>query len=130
MRATENTTGELAEQIHAALDAADLDAFAELLDPNVTWGAPGDPSPPCQCRAQVLAWYQQSRAEGRRGRVLDVVEHGDKILVTMIVTARGGSSGDREAPRWQVLTVTDGRISDIRGYAVESDALAAAGITS
>jgi len=62
----------VADQVRTALDAAELDAFADLLDPKVTWGAPGDPSPPCQNRNQVLDWYRQGRAQGRRARVLDV----------------------------------------------------------
>jgi len=37
----------LAEQVSEALGAADLTAFSHLLDPKVTWGAPGDPTPAC-----------------------------------------------------------------------------------
>src|SRR6516162_3046421 len=51
----------LAGRVRLALEAADLDAYAELLDPGVRWGPPGDPVPPCQNRAQVLAWYQRGR---------------------------------------------------------------------
>lgn len=90
---TRQRTARIAEQIRAALDAADLDAFADLLDPHVTWGAPGDPSPPCRNRGQVLDWYRQGRADGRRGRVLDVISHADKILLTMKVTDRKSAAG-------------------------------------
>lgn len=115
----------LARKVHAALESADLEQFADLLDPEVTWGAPGDPSPPCQTRAQVLAWYRRGQAQGRRARVLNVDSNRDKILVTMTVTS---TPPDVEVDRWQVLTVVEGRVTDIRGYDDEGAALAAAGL--
>ena len=64
-----DVTGGLAGQVRQALQAADLDAYAALLDPAVPLGPPGDPSAPCQSRAQVLAWYRQGRNSGTRARV-------------------------------------------------------------
>jgi ketosteroid isomerase-like protein len=112
----------IAEEVRAALDSADLEQFADLLDPNVTWGAPGDPWPSCQNRAQVLSWYANGRAAGRRGQVLSVASYAHKILVTMTVM----SPDDAGTKRWQVFTVADGRVADIRGYDDEAEALAAA----
>ena len=45
----------LAGQVRQALETADLDAYAGLLDRGVRWGLPGDPVPPCRSRGQVLA---------------------------------------------------------------------------
>jgi ketosteroid isomerase-like protein len=118
---------QLAAQVRAALDSADPEAFGDLLDPNVTWGAPGDPSPPCRNRRQVLAWYQRGRAD-QRAHVHDVTCHRDRILVAMTVTSPGSAVDQVDADRWQVLTVADGRISDIRGYDRRADALAAMGL--
>jgi ketosteroid isomerase-like protein len=118
---------EIARRVREALTAADADAFADLLDPRVTWGAPGDPAPPCQNRDQVLAWYRQGQAEGRRAQVTDVAVHGDKILVSLTVTPRKPTVHDVAAERWQVLTLTGGRVTDIRGYDDEPGARAAAG---
>ena len=116
---------DIAAQVRTALEAADLDAFGDLLDPRVTWGAPGDPSPSCQNRQQVLAWYRRGRADGRRAQVVDVRAHHDKVLLAMTVS--GG--GDQPAvDRWQVLTVAGGRVTDIRGYDDEDEAKAAAGL--
>jgi ketosteroid isomerase-like protein len=115
----------IAEKVRIALDSADLEHFSDLLDPDVTWGAPGDPSPPCQSRAQVLAWYSSGRAAGRRGHVRTVTTHDDKILVTMTVT----SPDDAGSDRWQVLTVANGRVTDIRGYDDETAAMAATGLS-
>ena len=45
----------IARQIQIALDSSDLTAFNELLDPDVTWGAPHAKNPACKSRDQVLA---------------------------------------------------------------------------
>jgi SnoaL-like domain len=116
----------LAGQVRQALEAADLAAYADLLDPAVRWGPPGDPSPPCQSRAQVLAWYQCGRDEGTRARVTQTQVYGDKILVGLAVTSAGTAG---ESGRWQVLTVRDGRVSDITGFDERDDAVAWVGLT-
>lgn len=114
----------IAEKVRLALDSADLERFADLLDPKVTWGAPGASAPSCQSRAQVLAWYAKGREAGRRGHVQSVRTHEDKIVVTMTIT----SPEDPGSDRWHVLTVTNGRVIDIRGYDDEVAALDAAGL--
>ena len=118
----------LAGQVRSALEAADLDAYADLLDGGVRWGAPGDPAPQCRSKAQVLAWYRRGREAGTRARVVETVVAGDKILVGLKV-ARTATPGDRaESDRWQVLTVRDGRIADITGFDDRREAAAWAGI--
>jgi hypothetical protein len=127
----------LAALIGQALAAADLEAYASLLHPEVRWGAPGDPSPPCQNRSQVLAWYRNGREAGSRARVTETVVAGDKILVGLRVSraeadsgTSGGTSGgaSAEVDRWQVLTTRDGLVSDIRGFDSRDEAAGAAGL--
>ncbi len=107
----------IADQLRVALGPADLSEFAHLLDPEVRWGSPGDPSPSCQSRQQVLAWYERGRDSGMRARVADLEILGDRILVKLVLT---GTDDARErggrAIRWQVYTVRDGRIVDIVGF--------------
>ena len=117
----------LAKQVAVALSTSDPGRFADLLDPHVTWGAPGDSSPPCRNRQQVLAWYQQDRAEGRRAHVRSVTAHGDKLLVSMMAGALEGADPGQGVPRWQVLTVVNGRIANIHGYDDEDAAMDAVG---
>ncbi len=107
----------LAEQIKTALDSADLTEFQDLLDPAVTWGAPDDDLPSCSNRKQVLAWYVRGREAGVRADVTEVVARGSRILIGMGITGR-------DSPRWQVLTVRDGRIIDIRGFESRAEAAA------
>jgi ketosteroid isomerase-like protein len=120
---------ELARLVGEALAAADLDAYADLLHPEVRWGPPGDPSPPCQNRRQVLAWYRAGREAGTRARVTETVVAGDRILVGLRVfrTEADSGAGD-ESDRWQVLTVRDGLVADIRGFDNREEAVAAAGV--
>jgi ketosteroid isomerase-like protein len=119
----------LAGLIAEALEAADLDAYAELLHPDVRWGAPGDPSPPCQNRAQVLAWYRSGREAGTRAHVTETVVAGDRILVGLRVFGNDADPGmDGEVDRWQLLTVRDGKVADIRGFDDRDEANAAAGL--
>lgn len=115
----------LAQRVRVALESADLSQFGELLDPNVRWGAPDDPTPSCQSRSDVLAWYGRGRAAGRRARVVDVQVHRDKILVHLSVLVPS-SSGEpaTEADRWQVLTCERGRVVDIRGFETRDEAFA------
>ena len=128
-----STDGQQAERLAGlvgqALAGADLEAYADLLHPDVRWGAPGDPSPPCQSRAQVLAWYRAGREAGTRARVTETVVAGDKILVGLRVTALPALPGSaEEQDRWQVLTVRDGMVGDIRGFEDRDEAAAAAGL--
>ncbi|HZT97416.1 MAG TPA: nuclear transport factor 2 family protein [Chloroflexota bacterium] len=119
----------LAGRIREALESADLDAYSELLHPAVRWGAPGDDAPPCRNRNDVLAWYRQGRAEGRRARVTEVITFADKdkIVVGMKVTSGRKRPNAGEIDRWQVLTIVDGTMADISGYERRQEALAAAG---
>jgi RimJ/RimL family protein N-acetyltransferase/ketosteroid isomerase-like protein len=117
----------IARRISQALATADLSAYADLLHPDVRWGAPGDPAPPCQSRGQVLAWYQRGWDAGTRAQVIETVAAGDKILVGLRVT-QAGAAEDGEQDRWQVLTLRDGRIADIRGYELRAEAAASAGL--
>ena len=119
---------DMAVLVRQALAAEDLPSFAELLDPAVTWGAPGSRNPSCKNRNQVLAWYQRGRDAGIRGSVFDVEVLGDRLLVSMSVRGtenaneRGGA-----ALRFQVLTVRSGKVVDIVGFDDKTEALAYVG---
>jgi ketosteroid isomerase-like protein len=119
---------EVAVLVRQAMATEDLAAFTELLDPNVTWGAPGSHNPTCQSRDQVLTWYQRGRDAGVRGTVYDVEVLGERLLVTLTVKGtenaieRGGT-----ALRYQVLTVQSGRIVEIVGFDDKAEALTYAG---
>ena len=115
----------IAGLVKAALEAADLSAFSELLDPNVHWGAPGDASPACRNRAQVVSWYQRGRDAGVRARVSEVLVLDQRTILVGLRVARSRPALEREpeVERWQVLTVEGGRVVDIAGFDERSDAV-------
>jgi hypothetical protein len=115
----------LAEQVRVALQSADLDAYRELLDPDVSWGPPDDDVSGCHNRAEVLAWYRQGRERGVRADVIETTTDRDKILVGLRVRGGGDpSEEDVDSTRWQLLTVVDGRVKDIRGFDNRDEAIA------
>ena len=120
-------TPQLARRVAAVLEAADLTAFRDLLDPAVHWGPPGDPAPPCQNREQVLSWWRRARDSGARAHVAEALAFGDRILVGLKVTSTAAAA-DGEHDRWQVLTVRGGRVADITGFDDRAEAAAWAGI--
>lgn len=116
---------EIARRIHLALDTSDLNAFGELLDPEVHWGAPGASNPTCKNRDQVVGWYMRAKSSGVEARVCEVEVEGTHVLVGLGV--RGSEAADERggtALRWQVYTVCNRRITDIVGFDDHSDAIA------
>ena len=111
------TAASIADRVRRALDAADLDEFAALLSPDVHWGAPGDPAPPCGTRSQVLRWYAKGRVEGRRASVNGAEVHGDALVVRLQLLDGG--------ERWQVMRVGPDGVEDIRGYETRESATGA-----
>jgi hypothetical protein len=108
---------QIAGQVQAALQTADLTGYRQLLDPHVTWGAPDDTTSGCRNRDQVLAWYQRGRAKGVRADVFETVVLNDKILVGLsIFDDQASSESGGQTHRWQILTVKDGLVVDIRGF--------------
>jgi ketosteroid isomerase-like protein len=128
MSVQREATERIARQVRIAYEAADLSAFSDLLDPNVRWGAPDDPSPSCHNRKQVLAWYQRARESGLRAHVSEVVTYRDRVIVGLTVAGRPAArEAGGEAERWQVLTIRGGRIVDIVAFNERSEAVARAG---
>jgi len=124
-----DATRRLAGRVRQALEAADLAAYADLLDPAVRWGPPGDPSPLCRSRDQVLAWYRRGRDAGTRARVTETLVSGNRILVGLKVTgSQAAAAGEKD--RWQVLTVCSDRITEIAGFDDRDEAAAHAGLAA
>jgi ketosteroid isomerase-like protein len=120
----------LSGRVRYALESGDLDVIRNLLDPEARWGAPEGPSDfDCVNRDQVIAWWARQRAAGVGAVVTEVTEGDGTLLVGLEVTGTptaqeaGGAVG-----RWQVLTVRDGRIADIRGFDDRTAAAARAGV--
>jgi ketosteroid isomerase-like protein len=124
------TPEEVAGRLKSALEASDLDALGELLDPDLRWGPPSDPSPPCRTREQVITGYTRGKNSGATARVCEIVVLGNRILVGLEVTGTRSTveRGGRVA-RWQVHTVRDGRVVDIVGFDQRGEAITHNGVT-
>jgi hypothetical protein len=106
--------------LRTALESRDIDQLSALLAPDVTWGAPDEPDPPCRNREQVIRWYQRGFDDGVRV----TVDVGDGLLVGMLITGSpAANDAGGELERWQFLAITEDRVSDIRGFEDRASAL-------
>ena len=104
----------------------DVEAIAEVLDPEVKWHG-GDPAAigSCRNRGEVVAFLRQSEViRGGRFELVDVVAFGDKVVAVM---RRPSASGAQVAqPVANLFRFRDGKVVEIVHYPDADDALAAA----
>jgi ketosteroid isomerase-like protein len=106
----------------------DYDAIAELLHPEVKWHG-GDPSAKgaCRNREEALAFMRDAWGRrGRRGKLIDVVGAGDKVVVIIQPSPQGAEAAGLSA---NVTTFQNGQVVEMVHYPDPRDALAAAGLT-
>jgi ankyrin repeat protein len=115
-------TGVMADvacHLEAAYRDFDLDLLESLLHPQVRWTGL------CGNRAEVLDWYRGLVADGTRADVESV--EVDRNAVLLRLSAARQAEGARPAPPqrlYQVFTVEDGQVVEIRGYSDRASALA------
>lgn len=114
---------ELVRRGYAAAAAGDLSTIRELLDPDVKWHG-GNPADGCQNRAQTLRFMQRPGALGL-GRLLDVIDAGDRVVVVLQPRDPHGAT---LPPRANVTTLRDGRVVEMVAYETPEAACAAAGV--
>jgi ketosteroid isomerase-like protein len=108
-------TPSLADRLRAALNTANLDDFAHLLSENVTWGDVNDPRG-CRNRAEVLAIFRRNLVEGASASIDELVSGTRGILVVLGVTWPPHSRHGEHQMVHQVYFVSDGLITEIRGF--------------
>ncbi len=96
----------------------DLDLLGSLLHPEVRWTGL------CHNRAEVLDWYRGLLADGTAATVENVEVDRDAVLLHVSVARQ--AEGARPAPQqlYQVFTVDDAQVVEIRGYPDRASALA------
>lgn len=115
----------LAARVRHAMETADLHEMGELLAPDARWGAPEQTVPTCRNALQILSWFEMARENGVRADITEVTIIDNNIVVGLKIFSNSdakSNSNDRE--RWQVMSVEDGRIGEIRGYDKCHDATA------
>lgn len=123
------TSEPVAARWQAAIAAHDIATLSSLLDENVRWGGPEDTPQTCHSRAEVLARLAHQAAHGTTARVVDVVAGSDAFLVELDVTHSETPTHARSRTVYQVLTVAEGRVTNIRGYPSRAEAASAAGLS-
>jgi len=109
---------EIARQLETASRDLDLDLLGSLLHPEVRWTGL------CNDRAQVLDWYRTVLAEGIVASVRSVEVDRDAVVLGLTVgRAAQGARPARPEPLYQVFTVRDAQIVEIRGYPDRDSAL-------
>jgi ankyrin repeat protein len=112
-------TADIAQHLEAAYRDLDLDLLGSLLHPDVQWTGV------CRSSADVLDWYRALLADGTTATVHSVEVDRDAVILALSVARP--AQGARPAPpqrTWQVFTVGDAQIIDIRGYPDRRSALA------
>ena len=102
---------EIAGHLEAACRDQDLELFASVLDPRVTWTGL------CRDRSQVLDWFRSILADGTRPTLRTVEIHGDSVVLDMDLSRP--AEGARPAPpqRFRLAFVVDGdRVVEIRRH--------------
>ena len=117
--------GPMEERVRAAFDRFNADgpeAIRELLDLDVEMLAP-QPGPwDCHGREAVLRFLGSYRAAGQVADVIEVTDHGDRLVLGLRRTHPDGGSSDH----FSVLTLRGTRLRQIRGYPSRTAALVAA----
>jgi ketosteroid isomerase-like protein len=111
----------LAQRVRYAMEAIDLATMEELLAPDARWGAPEQEVPTCRDAKEILSWYELAQANGVSADITEVAVIGENIVVGLKIHANPRTKS-KVNTRWQVLSVRDGRIAEIRGYETRGDA--------
>jgi hypothetical protein len=90
---------------------------------DVRWGAPEQSVPTCTNKSQVLRWYESAQQAGASADVIETVVLGQHILLGLKVQRNPRSKSEsKPMVRWQVMSIEDGKIAEIRGYETRSEA--------
>jgi ankyrin repeat protein len=109
---------DIARHLEAAYRDLDVDLVGSLLHPQVGWTGV------CTGSAQVLDWYRSLLADGIRPTLQSVEVDGDAVVLGLSVARP--AEGARPAPpehRYQIFTVEDAQVIEIRGYPDRASAL-------
>ncbi len=119
---------ELARRGFEAVARDDLETLRELLDPAVKWHG-GEPSAPGACHSddEVIEFISRARERGGVGRLVDVIDCGERVVVVLQPPSPAGT----ETPlRANLTTFRDGKVVEMVAFESPESALAAADTSS
>ena len=120
------------EMLRRAWDAfarGDVAAAVDALDPDVQWYGAGDPDGEGSChnREEATAFIRRALADGLTAELLEVRDAGD-CLVAVIHTHAPSDWERSPEPHGEVVTIRDGKVTEMVVYPTVEDACTAAGI--
>ncbi len=116
----------LIRELWAAVARGDVDVAVEALDPGVRWHGAGDPEGGCQNRDEARAFIRQALADGISAEALEVRTAGERVLVVVQIH-QPPEWGEQPEPHGELVTVVDGKITEIIVFPTVDDAVAEAG---
>ena len=121
---------ELLRHAWAAFARGDLTDATDVLDPNVRWYGAEDPDAETSCRNRddALAFIQRALADGVTAEPLEFRDAGDRIVV-VLQTHTPPEWGEQPEPHGELVTVHDGKVTEMVVYRTVDEALVAAGPT-
>ncbi len=116
---------EIARRGFEAVCDGDIESLRAFLDPAVQWHG-GDPSAEGACHTsdEVIEFIRVARARGAIGRLVDVIDCGERVVVVMQPPAPASAE---VAPRANLTTFRDGKVVEMVAFESPEAALAAAG---
>jgi ketosteroid isomerase-like protein len=118
---------ELLRGAWAAFERGEIETATEVLDPDVRWYGAGEPDAEgaCHNREQARAFIRRSLEDGIGTELLDIRDAGEHRLVLILHAHVPAEWGER-GPHGEVVTVRDGKITEMVVYPTVEEALAAA----
>lgn len=113
----------------AAFARGDLDAVTEILDPQVQWYPAEEPDAEgaCHSRDEALAFIRRAIADGVGADLVDVRDAGDRVVL-LLHRHQPPDCDERPEPHGELVTVREGRITEMVIYWTVGETLAAAAV--
>ena len=118
---------ELLRSAWAAFERGEIDTATEVLDPNVRWHGVGGPDSlgACHNREQARAFIRRALEDGISTELLDIRDAGEQHYVLILHVHIPADWGER-LRHGEVVTVRDGKVTEMVAYPTVEDALTAA----
>jgi ketosteroid isomerase-like protein len=117
---------QIARRGYEAVARGDIESIRDFLDPAVQWHG-GDPSWPGACHSSddVIEFMRAARDRGGVGRLVDVIDCGERVVVVLQPPGEAGA-GDDAPLRANLTTFRDGKVVEMVAFESPQAALAAA----
>lgn len=125
-------TDEDVELVRAAWNAfarGDIATTTSVLDPNINWhgAGAGESETACHSRSDAAAFLRNAISDGVSAELLDIRDAGDR-LVAIVQTHVPDDWEPVTEPHGELVSVRDGKVTEILVYPTVDDALVAAGL--